>query len=189
MKRATTAFTLVFILTGCAVYTLIEPQRVAIGDLYTVEPQIRWSSASEGKLDIWTVDGPTLQAIRFMKGLKDGDVLFEGKDEEKRPKFKKHMTPSEIMEFVVDSITLAGAEKVQATNLRPEKFGSVQGFRFEFSFASTEGLEGQGFAVGAVVKERLQLIMYTGVKAHYFPKHKDDVERIIRSIGMKSGAS
>jgi hypothetical protein len=45
----------------------------------------------------------------------------------------------------------------------------------------------QGLVVGAVVEERLQLIMYTGVKTHYFPKHKEHVERIIQSISMLSG--
>ncbi len=184
MKRAATALALVLILTACAVYRLVEVRRVAIGDLYTVDPQIPWSSTSDGKMEIWTVDGPSLQAIRFVKGLEDDEVLFEGSDEEKRPKFRKNMTPSEIMEFVVDSLTLVGAQKIEATNLRPEEFGNVQGFRFEMTFVSNEGLEEQGFVVGAVMNERLHLIIYTGTKAYYFPKYRDDVERIIRSIEM-----
>ncbi len=185
MKRAATAFALVLILTACAVYRLVEVRRVAIGDLYTVDPQIPWSSASEGKTEIWTVDGPSLQAIRFVKGLEDDEVLFEGGDEEKRPKFRKHLTPSEIMEFVVDSLTLVGAQKIEARNQRPEEFGNVQGFRFEMTFVSNEGLEEQGFVVGAVMNEQLHLIMYIGVGAHYYPKHKEHVERIIQSIKMQ----
>ncbi|MFQ5684385.1 MAG: hypothetical protein ACE5HC_14085 [Candidatus Binatia bacterium] len=185
MKRAATAFALALILTGCVAYSLVEPRRTSIGDLYTVDPQIAWSSTSQGKVEVWTVDGPTLQAIRFVKGLETDEVLFEAKDEEKRPKFRKHMTPSEIMEFVVDSLTVVGAQKLQATNLRPEKFGSVQGFRFEMRFASKEGLEEQGFVIGAVVEERLHLIMYMGIREHYYPKHKDHVEQIIQSIQMQ----
>lgn len=209
MKRATTAFTLALFLTGCAFYSSIEPRRTPIGDLFTVEPQIPWSKASRGNVEMWTVDGPRLQAVRFVKGLEDGEVLFEGKDKEKRPKFRKQMTPNEIMEFVVDTMTLLGpervagrnvrlgmqqgvdrvaligAQKVEATNLRPGKFGDVQGFRFEMSFLSKEGLEQRGFVIGSVVEERLYLIMYTGVKAYYYAKHKDHVEQIIESIEIQ----
>jgi len=189
MKRRVTPFALLLLLYGCATYSLVEAKRTTIGDLYTVDPQISWSSVSQGKIELWTVDGPSLQAIRFVKGLEDGEYLFKGKEEEKAPKFNRRMSPSEIVEFVVDNLTAVGAQDVKAANLRPEKFGNHQGFRFQLTFASKEGLEEEGFVVGAVVKERLLLIMYTGVKAHYYPKHKEHVERIVQSIGMKAGGS
>lgn len=182
MRRAVIAFSLTIILAGCAAYSLIEPRRTTIGDLYTVDPQIPWSSTSDGKVERWTVDGPTLQVIRFVKGLDDGEVLFKGKDKEKTPKFKKHMTPTDIMEFVIDSVTLIGAQKVETRNLRPEKFGNAEGFRCEMRFVSAGGIEYEGFIVGAVINEKLHLIMYTGTKAHFYFKHKDHVERIIGSI-------
>lgn len=186
MKRSATALALAMILTGCAKYSLVKPERTAIGNLYTVEPQIAWNSESGAKkVEIWTADGPRLQRIHFVKGLEDDEVLFEGKDEEKRPKFRKHMTPSEIMEFVVDSMTLVGLQKIEVTNLRPEKFGDVRGFRFEMSFLSEKGLEEQGFVIGAVVEEKLYLIMYSGAKEYYYPKHKHHVDRIIESIKMQ----
>lgn len=189
MKRVATFFAMALILTGCAAYRLVEVRRVAIGDLYTVDPQISWSSSREGKIEMWTVDGPGLQGVRFVKGLEDGEVLFEGNDKEKRPKFRKQMTPNEIMEFAVDSVSLLGAQKVEATNLRPEKFGDLQGFRFEMSFLSKEGLEEQGLVIGAVVEEKLYLIMYTGVRAYYYPKHEEHVEQIIQSIQMKGSGT
>ena len=184
MKRSAGVFALAMILTGCTMYSLVKPQRTAIGDFYTVEPQRPWSSISEGKVEVWTVDGPALEAIRIVKGLEDDEVLFEGKDEEHRPKFRKQMTATEILEVVVDSFTLLGAQAIEARNLRPETFGNVEGFRFEMKYLPKEGLEMQGFIVGAVMEERLHLIMYTGTKAYYFPKYRDDVERIIRSIEM-----
>ena len=185
MKRSATAFTLAMILSSCAQYSLVKQQRTAVGDLY-VEPQIPWSSHSiSSKVKVWTVDGPRLERIHFVTGLEEDEVLFEGKDEEKKPRFHKNMTPSEIMEFVVDSMTLAGLQKIEATNLRPEKFGTIGGFRFEMSFLSEKGLEEQGFVCGAVVERKLYLIMYSGSKAYYFPKYKDHVERMIESIEVK----
>lgn len=185
MRRPASTFALAIILTGCATYSLVESRRTAIGDLYTVDPQIPWSSTQTGKMEVWTVDGPSLQAVRFVKGLEDGEALFGGKTEKKRPKFTKAMTATEIMEFVVDSVTALGAQRVEAANLRPQRFGNVQGFRFDLKFASQAGLEEEGLVVGALVKERLHLIIYSGVRAHHFPKHKNHVERMIESISMQ----
>ncbi len=186
MKATAGALALAMMLTGCAVgFTLVEPRRMAIGDLYTVEPQIPWSSTKAGRMELWTVDGPALEAIRFINGIGDGEAWFEGREKEKQPKFRKSMTASEIMEFVVDSLTMLGLEKIEAKGLRPEKFGTAQGFRFEMNFVTRQGLEGQGSVVGGVVKEKLYLIIYSGARAHYYPKHKDHVERIIQSIRMQ----
>lgn len=185
MKRIGRALALAMMLTGCAAYSLIEPPRAVIGDLYTVDPQIRWNSAKAGRIELWTVDGPGLQAIRFINGVADGDALFEGREKENRPTFRKSMTASEIMEFVVDSLALAGFEKIEATRLRPEKFGSAQGFRFDTNFVTRHGLEGQASVVGAVLKEKLHLIIYSGTRAYYYPKHRDHVERIIQSIHLQ----
>src|SRR5215510_11428642 len=60
---------------GCAPYQLVEPTRTAIGDLYTVEPQVPWSAVDRGKVVSWTVDGFPLEAVRFVKGLADGEAF------------------------------------------------------------------------------------------------------------------
>ena len=46
------------------------------------------------------------------------------------------------------------------------------------------GLEKQGFALGAVIDEKLHMIIYSGTRLHYYPKLKDEVERLVRSIRM-----
>lgn len=185
IRGAVSALALVLLLAGCATYSLIEPKRTAIGDLYTVEPLIRWSATRMGRAEIWTVDGPSLQAIRFVKGLRDGDPLFESRTPAQRPQFKKDMTASDIMEFVVDSLSAQGGQKVATRNLRPVLFGNHSGFRFEVSFVSREGLDEEALVAGAVTQERLYLIIYSGARAYYFPKHKDHVEQIIESIRMQ----
>ena len=39
-------------------------------------------------------------------------------------------------------------------------------------------------AVGAVLHERLYLIIYEGARQYYFQKHKLDVEKIIESVNL-----
>lgn len=185
MIRSAHALVLAMILAGCATYSLIEPKRTTIGDLYTVEPQIPWSSAKSGKYEIWTVDGRALEQIQFISGLDEGEPLFKGKEQHKKQAFKKSLSASEIVELVVDGLAADGVQQPVTKNLRPAQFGAHTGFRFEVSFVAKGGLENEGLVVGAVIKDKLYLIKYTGTRMHYFPKYRDHVERIIQSIQMQ----
>lgn len=175
-------------LAACAQYSLVEAKTQKIGGTYSVDAQIPWSKHSDGKLEIWTVDGPGLEALRFVKGLGDGDALFSRPlftpKEIEFPTYRTGMSASEIMEFVVDSLSRAGAADLQATGLRPAQFGSVPGFRFEMAFVTAKGLEMSGFAAGATIEDKLHMILYTGARTYYFPKYRDEVERLVGSIEM-----
>jgi hypothetical protein len=173
------------LLAGCARYTLVEPRPRTIADLYTVDPQTRWSSVTDGKWEVWTVDGPGLEAIQFLTGLADGEPLFRAADAQKRMTFRTTMSPSELTELLVDGLTSTGAQNVTVTNLRPQKFGSADGFRCELTFMTKNGLAKQGLAAGGVVKDRLYLVLYTGAKLHYYEAHRDDAEKIVQSIRLK----
>ncbi len=136
------------------------------------------------------MDGPGLQAIRFVKGLEDGDMLFARRrrtlsgEDRKLPRFRKTMTANEVMEFVVDSIARAGIVDVEAADLRPAPFGDLPGFRFDLTYRYQSGLDGRGLAVGAVADGRLYMILYTGVDMHYYPKYAPEVEHIVGSVRM-----
>ncbi len=188
MRRIATIAILLVTLAACTHYSLVEAKTQKIGGAYTVEAQIDWNKHVEGKVEWWTVDGPGLEVLRFFKGLDDGDALFArpagtAKDI-KFPAYRAGMTASEVMEFVIDSLGRAGAAEVEARGLQPAQFGSVPGFRFELTFATGNGLEMSGLAAGAVIEDVLHLILYTGARIHYFPKYREEVERLLGSIEM-----
>lgn len=210
MKRNVLVLALALAVTSCAYYTLVKPERRAVGNLYTVETQIAWSKATEGRIESWTVDGPLLESVRFLNGLKDGDSLLKTTTKEtKLPRFRSHMTPSEVMEFFVASVKSIGggleaahlaagrvssaavqrasinAATVKATNLRPTSFGTLPGFRFDLSFLSKEGLEREGMVVGTIHEGQLYLIIYTGTREYYYSKYREEVERIVSSIEIQ----
>ena len=170
---------------SCARYTLVEPRPRTIADVYTVDPQTRWSSVTDGKWEVWTVDGPGLEAIQFLDGLSDGDPLFRAVNAQKRMTFRKTMSPSELAELLVDGLISTGAQNVMVTALRPQKFGPSDGFRCELTFSTKNGLAKQGLAAGGIVKDRLYLVLYTGTKLHYYEAHRDHAEQIIQSIRIK----
>ena len=147
---------------GCTHYTAVPAERRAIGDLYSVKSNVAWSQADEGGIQVWTINGPLLEALRFVT-LNDGDTLFPSTDKDaKLPRFRAHMTPNEVVEFFVASLkSVSGgvdthqlakgmvrpagisagsinAGSIDVKNLRPADFGRLPGFRFDFSFLSKE---------------------------------------------------
>ncbi len=184
MARRAALVVAAVLIAACTQYTLVKSEQVSIGGAYTVEPQIIWSKFTEGKAEIWTVDGPLLQELRFIKGLEDGDKLFRLEGKKKLPTFHGDMTALEIKELFEGSLARAEVGQVKTMNLRPEKFGTARGFRFEFAYLTKDGLQKDGFVVGTVKDKKLYLIMYTGTRLYYYRKHKEDVERLVKSIRM-----
>ena len=88
MRRTTLGVLVVFSIFAapCPTFTLVKPEKVTIGDYYTIDSPISWSRLTEGKTQIWTVDGPLLQELRFIVGLEDGEGLIKSDD----PKRKFH---------------------------------------------------------------------------------------------------
>lgn len=176
------------ILIGCAQLQQIKPVgpgNYVVAATYSIEPQKTWTFlGAKGKTELWTMDGPGLQSLRFVKGLADGDNLLEEKKGLTLPKFRSRMNESEIMEFVVDSMEATALSRVKAIRLRPARFGSQPGFRFDLEFLTSNGLEMEGRVIGAVIDKKLHLIMYYGTRRVYFPKHLHDVEKLFASIKM-----
>jgi hypothetical protein len=206
MRRIILLLIVFFLIGGCAHYTAVRAERRAIGDFYSVKTNVEWSQADEGGMKVWTIDGPFLEALRFVT-LKDGDTLFQSTDKDaKLPRFRALMTPNEVVEFFVASLKsvrggvdthqlakgmvqpagiIAGsinAASIDVKNLRPADFGRLPGFRFDFFFLSKEGLERQGAALGCIHDGKLLLMVYTGTREHYFKMHQGEVETIFSSV-------
>jgi hypothetical protein len=174
-------------LVGCAVGpprpTLVERRSAVIGDALTVDPQIEWTSLRVEGRETWTADGFALDALHFFPAVADGHGLLPApaKGPDTRPRFRRSMSEPEILELVVDTLFPG---RPQARNLRPFEFGRQPGFRFDVDYVTPGGLQRQALVAGAVVRERLRLIVYDAVSLHYFAKHRDVVERILSSVQL-----
>jgi hypothetical protein len=173
------------LLAGCSAYTLVEPDQVVVCDLYSVRPAIPWSEIKQGDVRLWTVDGAELESIRFISGVREGVPVIDITEKKRETPFRPDMSETELVNAVVDAFSLSGAQQVEARNLRPAPFGSVEGFRFEIGFMNEDGLRKEGAVVGAVVDQALYLIIFTGTKIHYFPKYAPEFEHIVGSIQIR----
>jgi hypothetical protein len=169
-------------LAACAVYSSVGLERRKMADFYTVAPQIEWNRYKDSRFESWTIDGPDLDNVLFTEPLGDGDVLYHFPGREDMPQFRHNMSESEVMEFVVDSLAAAGAQKVEALNLAPVPFGSRPGFHFDLTFQNSSGLDKLGSVIGTMKDGKLYLILYTGAAQHYFPKYKPTVDALFASV-------
>ena len=133
MARIIVVVVALVLLSSCGNYTLIDAKRRDINTFYSVHPQIEWNALRTSNFEVWTVDGVDLAAIYFVKGLTEGETLFEpkrGTEAKEWPSFRKYMKGSEVAELVVDSMSSAGLSFVESSGLRPAQFGERVGFRF-----------------------------------------------------------
>jgi hypothetical protein len=184
MKRAVVVLAVAVLAAACARFGVVGPGRVEIAGAYTVDTPIAWNKSSEGKSELWTVDGFQLQKLTFVNGLEDGDPLFGSKGDNAGniPRYDTAMTPLEIKELIEAGLRVSGAHQLETYDFRSEMFGSLPGFRFDFSYTLESGLENEGTVIGANKDGMLYLIIYTGTRFYYYGKHKRDVERLIDSI-------
>ena len=174
--------------TACATWSLVEGDRVAMGDLYTVDPIISWNSHADGDRVVWTLDGPSLQRLIFLNAVEGDDPLFgaswflSSSARKKLHRFRRGMDAFEIEELISEVWSQSGWSEVRTQNLAPAPFGPFDGFRFDLSCLSDAGLEYRGLVQAAVVQDRLYVILFLAVRVHSYEKLAPIIERILRSI-------
>ena len=177
------------LLVSCGGYTLVNGgQEIKIGDVMASTPSKDWSKIKDGNVDVWTLDGPVLQQIIFVKGVKDGEYLIPIRKngsaalDDDVPRFEKGMTSIEVVELFESTIKRMRAQKIEIKNVRPYKTNYTEGFRVEFSLLTENGLAKTGSSYAVLKDERLFMVIYMGANIHYYDKGKDDFEEIIRSL-------
>ena len=134
--------------------------------------------------EVWTIDGPGLEAVVFFVGVADGHALIEpAEGRQKLPPFHSNMTPNEVMDLVRATLTQAAAAIVsEGRNLRPVQVAGLAGFRFDLDYTLKNEVDRNLTAVGVVRDGRLYLVLYQGTKIYYYDKYLPDFERIADSI-------
>jgi hypothetical protein len=174
---------------GLGLYTLVEPRVRSMGGAYTVQPRLAWSTASlRDWPETWTIDGVALERLRFFTGLAEGQPLLglqPAGTADPRARFSTAMTRPELAELVAESLF---GSRYPPRHVRPARFGGAPGFRFEVSYATSDGVRREALVAGAVIRARLHVIVYDGTALYHFEKYRDEVERILESITLTAVA-
>ena len=169
MRRYTAAaLALVLIgLGGCISIPAVPAGPVALGDNHQVVLARQWSDVSallpqrSKKVRVLTIDGPLLNRLYLAQGLAPGEGLVTAVSKERPvPVFHADMAPTELVEFVSNSIATIGYQRVETAKLRPAKFGETDALRFDVTAQTDSGLEMMGTAEVAAAGGKLYLVLY-----------------------------
>lgn len=176
---------------GYGGYSLIQVREIRVGDdSVAVTPPRQWNKISARlftdirDVEDWTQNGPYLDGISFVTGLKDGKALVyqRRRDDRQVPKFRSNMTPPEIAAMVESLFRVrGGAIDFTTTSLTPRPFLGANGFQHDFEHLDSDEVRRKGRAVGAIVDGKLYLILYDAARSHYFNASLPDFEAIVAS--------
>lgn len=181
------------VLGGCTVpFTAVEPGPVTVADMQ-FSTQATWNQAastmspfSRKDAQVWTRDGLLLNRLLIIPAVPAGEPIFSVPSKTAAlPVFRTDMLPNEIEELVESSMVKLlgeGASTVSTSNLRPVKYGERRGVMFDFTGRLTDGPDYKGLVGSVVANDQLYLMIYFGADPHYFDKHRDEAEAMIRSV-------
>jgi hypothetical protein len=176
---------------GYGGYSLVRVKEIRVGDdSLAVTPPREWNRISASiftdirTVEDWTQNGPYLDGISFVTGLKDGKALVyqRSRDDRQVPKFRSNMTPPEIAAMVESLFRVrAGTVDFTTTALVPRQFLGVNGFQYDFEHLDSDEVRRKGRAVGAVIDGKLYLILFDAARSHYYNALLPDFEAIVGS--------
>lgn len=136
------------------------------------------------KVRMLTIDGPLLNRLYLTEGLVQGDVLVapQARREATTPTYDPAMTVTEQVEFITDSVTAMGYERVTSSDPRPVQVSGARGVRFDVEGVSTDGLNYRGRAQAVKSGDTLYVAIYLAPTEHYFQATLASAEATMDSI-------
>jgi hypothetical protein len=182
---------------GVSDYTAVPVRRVSVGDdSMSVVPPRPWNRHRHvvffgdiHEVDDWTLNGPILDEISFVSGLKNNRALIRQRwnANQQVPRFRSNMTPPEIAAMLESLFRVrGGAVDFRTLSLQPRPFLGTGGFQLDYEHLDTDEVWRKGRAVGTVINGRLYLILLDAAKAHYFGSVLPDYESIVASARLRS---
>ena len=180
--------------SGFSNYSLIRVRETAVGnDTLRVTPPREWNR-QRGQLFIdvrevedWTLNGPLLDGISFVTGLKSQRTLVRQtrRDDRQVPKYRANMTAPEVAAMLESLFRVRGGTvDFRTLGLAPRTFLGYPGYQYDFEHLDGDEVWRRGRAVGATVNGRLYLILFDATRAHYYEAALPDFEAIVSSARL-----
>ena len=176
---------------GSDYYALIRVRPTMVGDRsLVVTPPRPWNKQRPRlfddirRVEEWTLNGPLLDDLTFVTGLRSGQYLIRQnrRDERQVPKFRGDMSALEITSMIESLYRVrGGAVDFRTLSLTPRPFLGYPGFQFDYEHLDSDELWRRGRVVGAVIDNRLYMIMYDAARSHYYANAINDFETIVAS--------
>ena len=176
---------------GYGGYYLVKAKEVKVGNgSVVVRAPREWNKQSTRLFDDistvedWTQNGPYLDTVSFVTGMKDGKAVVRqrSRDDRQVPKFRSNMTAPEIAAMIESLFRVRGGTvDFKSTSQAPRTFLGANGFQYDFEHLDSDEVRRRGRAVGAVIDGRLYLVLLDATRSHYFNASLGDFEAIVNS--------
>lgn len=177
---------LLALLSGCT-QALIKPDQTVRVEHLQLRSPVAWTQFGSGRSRTWTRDGPALNHLMVIAGVKDREHVFLHSRTRQMRKgegalYRAGMTDSEVVELLADGLQTLGAENVQTIAVRPFQFAAAAGFEAEFAFQNEAGLHYRATLVGHAAAANLSFLLFYAPAEFYFERDEDAVAAIFRSL-------
>ena len=179
---------------GFSEYSLVHAERVRVGDgSLSVAPPRPWNRhrpilfEDVRQVEDWTLNGPLLDGMSFVTGLKNGKSLIRQRRSasEQVPLFRSNMTPPEIAAMIESLYRVrGGAVDFRTLSLQPRPFLGTSGFQLDYEHLDDDELWRRGRVVGAVIDGRLYMVLLDAAKSHYYDAALADFEATVTSARL-----
>lgn len=176
-------------------FAYVPAHEVSVGDgSMVVTPPRPWNRQRRlfwedvGAVEDWTQNGPLLDDLTFIGGLKNGKALIHQRSHEAEqvPPFRSDMTAPEIASMLESAYRVkGGAVDFRTLSLAPRPFLGANGFELDYEHLDSDEVWRRGRAVGAVVYGRLYLVMLDAVRSHYYRAELPDFEAMVASARLR----
>lgn len=158
-----------------------------LGD-FSVTPQNAWAMLSDEKDENawWTIDGSGLNDRHFWH-ISTGVFHLLPRKDDGSVVFTANMLPDDIMEAITRVVAQSDYRQVQSSGLKPASFGNEQGFRFNLTFTSQDGLQYKGVVLFAPLRNKIDAVVFSAPQEYYFDHYAPAVESIFSSIRFTQG--
>jgi hypothetical protein len=177
--------------SGFSDYALVHVERVKVGDgqMSVVPPRNynrhrRMLFSDVRDVEDWTLNGPILDGISFISGMKNNSELIRQRRtaDQQVPRFLSNMTPPEIAAMLESLYRIkGGAVQLNTVSLQPRPFLGTNGFQWDYEHLDSDELWRRGRAVGAVIDGKLYLILMDAARSHYYDATLPDFEAMVAS--------
>ena len=180
---------------GYSNYSFVRVHRVYVGDdSVSVVPPRPWNRHRPiffediRQVEDWTLNGPLLDGMSFVTGLKNGKSLIRQRRtaNQQVPVFRSNMTPPEVAAMIESLYRVrGGAVDFRTLGLRPRPFLGTNGFQLDYEHLDSDELWRRGRVVGAVINGELYLILLDAAKLHYWDATLPDFEAVVASAQLR----
>ena len=181
---------------GFGGYSLIRARSVSVGDgSMAVTPPREWNRVSTvwaiddiRVVEDWTLNGPYLDSMSFVTGLKGGRYIIRQnrRDAQQVPKFRSDMTAPEVTAMLESFYRVkAGTIDLKTLSLKPRTLMGYPGFQWDYDHLDQDEVWRRGRVVGAVIGGRLYLVLFDAARMHYFDNAAADFEAVVNSARLR----